>query len=141
MDVRLWVVRSDKSCALAYHSLPKNAIIGPLQNTTFVGRNEHYIMLRRQAPVYFSNESAPSSSVCGVSCTQRNSSTRLQEATTSSRVIAAAPGSSATLQPNSKHRETTFGIDEDCWRSSSAAMLTNGKAQLVRFFSLILNLK
>ncbi|VIO92088.1 Protein-tyrosine phosphatase 1, putative [Brugia malayi] len=76
-------------------------------------------------------ESTPSSSVCRVSCTQQDSSTRLQEAATPSRVIVAPPGSSATLQPNSKHRETTFGIDEDCWRSSSAAMLTNGKAQLI----------
>ncbi|KAM3723274.1 Tyrosine-protein phosphatase [Dirofilaria immitis] len=74
-------------------------------------------------------ESAPSSSVCRVSYTQRNSA-RLQEATTSSRVIAAPPGNSATLQPNSKHRETTFGIDEDCWRSGSATMLMNGKPQL-----------
>uniref|UniRef100_A0A915Q124 Uncharacterized protein n=1 Tax=Setaria digitata TaxID=48799 RepID=A0A915Q124_9BILA len=87
-------------------------------------------------------ESAPSSSVCRTVCTKRDSSTRLQEALAPSRSTVAPPGSSATLQSSSNHRETTFGIDEDCWRPSSAAMLANGNTQLVRSsFTFILRLK
>ncbi|VDP24194.1 unnamed protein product, partial [Onchocerca flexuosa] len=92
--------------------------------------NKRNLIIFPVSASYCGIESTPSSSVCRISGTQRDSSTRLQETATSSRVIVAPPGSSATLQPNSKHRETTFGIDEDCWRSSGTAMFTNGKPQL-----------
>ncbi|VDN01331.1 unnamed protein product [Thelazia callipaeda] len=80
-------------------------------------------------------ETAPNSSAYCVSPTQREASTLVSEVIATSKAIVVPPVSScSSLAPQSNivnHRETIFGVDDECWQlSSTSNMLSSGNMQL-----------